>query len=177
MLGHKNFADQSFFGWPARPSAISHQPDVSTRPPEYSNTQLAATRQNTATILARANAWSERPRRLTIKGPTIWPAPKAAVITPTASGAGAPPRRSPSLMPAMVMIMKVPPTHNAESNNVGTLIHNAVARTPPVSTHFARVHNCRGSSPRPSQPLAKVESAAAAPNIGQIRPNVAGSST
>ena len=77
-------------------------------------------------------------------------------------------------MPAMVMTMKVPPTHTADSSSVGMLTQSAGASTPAASTHFARVHNCQGASPRPSRALAKVESAAAAPNTGQIRPNIAG---
>src|SRR5262249_2947026 len=64
-----------------------------------SSTQLPTTRQATAMPLASAKACPERLSRLTVNGPTIWPAPNAAVITPTASEAGAPPSRSASLMP------------------------------------------------------------------------------
>ena len=53
-----------------------------------------------------------------MSGPKICPTAKADVITPTASEAGAPPSRNASLMPAMVMTMKVPPTQIAESSKV-----------------------------------------------------------
>ncbi len=62
--------------------------------------------------------WPEPASRLTVSGPKICPTAKADVITPTASEAGAPPSRNASLMPAMVMTMKVPPTQIAESSKV-----------------------------------------------------------
>ena len=113
------------------------------------------------------NACPKPVSRLTVSGPTIWPALNAAVMTPTASEAGAPPSRSASLRPAIVMIMNVPPTHTAESSNVGTLTASAGASTPAARIHFARVHNCRGETLRPNHVLAKVDRAAAAPNTGQ----------
>ena len=91
------------------------------------------------------------------------------------SRAGAPPSRSASFSPAMVITTNVPPTQIADSSSVARLTHSAGASTPAASIHFDRIHSCRGANPRPSQAPTKVEIAAAAPNTGQTRPNNAGS--
>ena len=97
-------------------------------------------------MLAILNALLDPVNKLTVKGPAIWPTAKAAVIMPTPRDACGPTIRSTSLMPAMVMTMKVPPTHTAAVNKVTMLSEITGANTPAASTHCAPVHKRRGVS-------------------------------
>ena len=96
-------------------------------------------------MLATVNALLDPANKLTVKGPAIWPTAKAAVIMPTLRDACGPATRNTSLMPAMVMTMKVPPTHTAAINKVITLSETIGANTPAASTHWALVHKRHGA--------------------------------
>ena len=106
--------------------------------------QLPTTSASAAMMLATLNALPDPANKLTVKGPAIWPTAKAAVIMPTPCDACAPATRNTSLMPAMVMTMKVPPTQTAAVNKVTTLSENTGANTPAASTHCAPFHKRHG---------------------------------
>ena len=102
--------------------------------------KLPTTSASAAMMLATLNVLFDPASRLAVKGPAIWPTEKAAVIMPIPRDA----TRNTSLMPAMVMTMKVPPTQTAAVNKVARLSENTGASTPAASTHWAPVHKRHG---------------------------------
>jgi hypothetical protein len=106
---------------------------------------LPTTSASAAMMLASLKALLDPANKLRVKGPAIWPAAKAAVIMPTACDACGPATRNTYLMPAMVMTMKLPPTHTAAANKVTPLSETTGANTPAASSHWAAVHQRQGA--------------------------------
>src|SRR5882724_5830087 len=82
-----------------------------------------------------------------------------------------------SCSPAIVITMKVPPTHTADTATDTRLSCRTGSNTPPAMTTRLQPAIFRGATACTIVETAIVDSAAARPNKGQVQPKTAGSGT